>query len=168
MPATTRPVLLVLGRVLLARNLRPALSSVSLVLAQVQQALGLSATAAGLLTTLPVLCLGVFAPLAPRLAQRLDAERAVFAVLFVLAAGTALRGAFGWLPTILIERGVSALQAGFLLSLAVLLQLVTAFSGPWLATQIGRDRRPVLWLMLTLALARLLGSLWAPLGSLWR
>jgi hypothetical protein len=43
---TTRPALLMLGLVLVALNLRPALSSVSPVLAQVQQALGLSATAA--------------------------------------------------------------------------------------------------------------------------
>src|SRR5699024_4335636 len=38
----------------------------------------------GVLTTLPVLCLGLAAPLAPRLARRIGSERAVLVVLVVL------------------------------------------------------------------------------------
>nr|WP_279591004.1 MFS transporter [Modestobacter marinus] len=52
---------------------------------------GLSSALAGLLTALPVLCFGAFAPLAPRLARRIGLETAVAASLVLLAAGIALR-----------------------------------------------------------------------------
>ena len=54
-PLVARPWLLLLGLVLVALNLRPALSSMAPLLAEVSSSLGLSAAKAGLLTTLPVL-----------------------------------------------------------------------------------------------------------------
>ena len=94
-PATTRPWLLLLGLVLVALNLRPALSSIAPLLNNVSDSLDMSAAEAGLLTTLPVLCLGLFAPLAPVLARRFGSERVVLAILLSLAAGLALRSGFG-------------------------------------------------------------------------
>ena len=94
-PPTSRPWLLLLGLVLVALNLRPALSSLSPLLSEVSASLGLSAARAGLLTTLPVLCLGLFAPLAPLLARRFGAERVVLGILLTLAGGILLRSAFG-------------------------------------------------------------------------
>ena len=94
-PLVSRPWLLLLGLVLVALNLRPALSSLSPLLSEVSSSLGLSAAGAGLLTTLPVLCLGLFAPLAPILARRFGAERVVLGILLTLAAGILLRSAFG-------------------------------------------------------------------------
>ncbi|ONH55203.1 MFS transporter, CP family, cyanate transporter [Pseudomonas cedrina] len=94
-PQVLRPWLLLLGLVLVALNLRPALSSLSPLLSEVSGSLGLSAARAGLLTTLPVLCLGLFAPLAPILARRFGAERVVLGILLTLAAGIVLRSAFG-------------------------------------------------------------------------
>lgn len=88
------PWLLLLGLVLVALNLRPALSSLAPLLNTVRDGTGLSAAAAGLLTTLPVLCLGLFAPLAPMLARRLGAERTVLLILLTLAAGIVLRSLF--------------------------------------------------------------------------
>lgn len=93
--AAPRPWLLLLGLILVGMNLRPALSGLSPLLKEVSAATGLSATAAGLLTTLPVLCLGLFGPLAPRLARRLGAERAIALVLLCLAGGIALRTQWG-------------------------------------------------------------------------
>ncbi|MFG0632380.1 CynX/NimT family MFS transporter [Pseudomonas sp. xss_2] len=90
-----RPWLLLLGLVLVALNLRPALSSMAPVLGQVSEGLGLSASAAGLLTTLPVLCLGLFAPLAPVLARRFGSERVILGILLTLALGIVIRSAFG-------------------------------------------------------------------------
>ncbi|AXY44161.1 MFS transporter [Halomonas sp. JS92-SW72] len=78
--------------VLVGLNLRPALSSLAPVLTRIQQDTGLSPLAIGALTTLPVLCLGLFAPLAPLLAKRLGPERALAAGLALLAGGLALRG----------------------------------------------------------------------------
>ncbi|WP_094506612.1 CynX/NimT family MFS transporter [Brucella thiophenivorans] len=89
---TAMRVLLGLSLVLIAANLRPVFSSVSVLLPEIIEATGMSTTAAGFLTTLPVVCLGVFAPFAPRLAQRFGAERVLLFVLIVLTLGTAIRG----------------------------------------------------------------------------
>lgn len=94
-PALHKPWLLILGLVLVALNLRPALSSMAPLLGEVSASLGLSGSTAGLLTTLPVLCLGLFAPLAPILARRFDSERVVLGVLIILAAGITLRSQLG-------------------------------------------------------------------------
>src|SRR3546814_16813896 len=42
---------------------------------------------------------------------------------------------FGWLPLILIERGLSAMAAGYVLAWLMTLQLSRSFSVPWLATR---------------------------------
>lgn len=94
-PILRRPWLLLLGLILVALNLRPALSSMAPMLSEVSKTLGLSAAQAGLLTTLPVLCLGLFAPLAPVLARRFGAERVVLGILLMLAGGIILRSSFG-------------------------------------------------------------------------
>lgn len=90
-----RPWLLLLGLVLVALNLRPALSSMAPVLGQVSEGLGLNASQAGLLTTLPVLCLGLFAPLAPMLARRFGSERVIVGILLTLALGIVVRSSLG-------------------------------------------------------------------------
>ncbi|WP_025994647.1 CynX/NimT family MFS transporter [Pseudomonas viridiflava] len=94
-PILKRPWLLLLGLVLVALNLRPALSSIAPLLNSVSDSLGMSAAEAGLLTTLPVLCLGLFAPLAPILARRFGSERVVLVILLMLASGLAVRSLFG-------------------------------------------------------------------------
>lgn len=92
--------------VLLALNLRPVFSSLSPLVDEVRDDLGLSAAAAGLLTTLPVLCLGAFAQLAPRLAARFPIERLLVACAIATGAGAAFRGV-GTFPA-LIAGGVLA------------------------------------------------------------
>jgi MFS transporter, CP family, cyanate transporter len=82
---------LVVLLVLVGLNLRPALSSLAPLLARVQAETGLSAAAIGALTTLPVLCLGLFAPLAPWLSRRIGIERTLSLALLLLAAALALR-----------------------------------------------------------------------------
>lgn len=94
-PVVLRPGLLLLGLVLVALNLRPALSSMAPLLGEVSDRLGLSAAQAGLLTTLPVLCLGLFAPLAPILARRFGTERVVLGILVALGGGIVLRSCLG-------------------------------------------------------------------------
>ena len=94
-PASKHPWFLLFGLVLVALNLRPALSSMAPLLSEVSASLGLSAAKAGLLTTLPVLCLGLFAPLAPILARRFGSERVVLGILMTLACGIILRSSLG-------------------------------------------------------------------------
>lgn len=76
---------------LIAFNLRPLFASLSVLLPEIAQALHISGTVAGYLTTLPVLCLGVFAPLTPSLADRYGVERVLLIVLVLIGVGTALR-----------------------------------------------------------------------------
>src|ERR1700712_5790641 len=83
--------LLVAAVVAVALNQRPAVVAVAPVLGQLRADTGLGSAMAGLLTTLPVLCFGAFAPVAPRLARRIGLETAVALSLVVLAAGIALR-----------------------------------------------------------------------------
>jgi CP family cyanate transporter-like MFS transporter len=68
--------------------------------------LGLSAAAAGLLTTGPLLCLGILAPLGPRIARRMPVERLLVACALATAAGVGARGL----------GGTAALYAGTLLA----------------------------------------------------
>ncbi|ENS90147.1 hypothetical protein B984_01219 [Brucella melitensis UK31/99] len=91
-PSKALRILLGASLVLIAANLRPVFSSVSVLLPEIIQATGMSSVSAGVLTTLPVVCLGAFAPFAPRLAQRFGAERTLLFVLIVLTVGTAIRG----------------------------------------------------------------------------
>lgn len=83
--------LVLLGVLAVALNLRPALTSLAPLLGRIQEQTGLGASAAGLLTTAPVLCLGLFGPLAPWLARRIGSERTVGLFLLVLGAGCLLR-----------------------------------------------------------------------------
>ncbi len=73
-------------------NLRPAMSSVAPLLSRLQETAGLSPASAGILTTLPVLFLGLLAPLAPLLAKQLGSERALSSALLLLTCGLILRG----------------------------------------------------------------------------
>ena len=77
--------------VLLAINLRSVLAALPPLVEDVRADLGLSAAAAGVLTTLPVLCMGAFAPVAPRVAARVPMERALVACALLTAAGTGIR-----------------------------------------------------------------------------
>jgi MFS transporter, CP family, cyanate transporter len=63
-------VLLLLGIVLLAANLRLALTGVAPLIGQIRADTGISNGVAGLLTTLPLLAFGLLSPIAPRVARR--------------------------------------------------------------------------------------------------
>src|SRR5690348_9335409 len=77
--------------VAVALNQRPAVVAVAPVLRDLRADTGLGSAMAGLLTTVPVLCFGAIAPLAPRVARRIGLETAVAVSLVLLAAGIALR-----------------------------------------------------------------------------
>lgn len=89
-PAVRWPVAVAV--VLIAFNLRPAFSSIAPVLNEIMADTGLTATGASVLTTAPVLCLGLFGPLAPWLARRIGTERTTLAALLAILLGTGLRG----------------------------------------------------------------------------
>ena len=97
------PALLVTAIFLAALNLRAALASVPPLVHTIQDDLGLSSAAAGLLTTVPVLCMGLFAPVSQRLAHRVGREATVAVALGLLVAGLLLRLGGGSFPVLLVS-----------------------------------------------------------------
>ena len=83
--------LLVLGIVLSALNLRPAITSLGALLEEVRDGLGMSGSVAGLLTSVPPLCFAVFGVMAPRLARRFGAGAVVCAGMAAIATGLLIR-----------------------------------------------------------------------------
>lgn len=81
--------------ILCGLNLRTVYSSYSAVLAEIAAATGMSGLAVSLMTTVPVTCLGVFAPFAPLLARRFGTERTLLGAMVVLTLGLTARGLGG-------------------------------------------------------------------------
>ena len=95
-------VLVVLGIVVLAVNLRPAAVSVGPVLDEIQDGLHMSPLAAGLLTALPVLSFATVGALAPRLARGVGVHRLTMLALVCVTVGLALRAHVGHTATFLV------------------------------------------------------------------
>lgn len=77
--------------VLLAFNLRPAVNALGVVLPELQEATGLSGTAAGLLTALPTMCFAVMGFAVSGISAKIGARQAVLYSLVVLTGGQLLR-----------------------------------------------------------------------------
>ncbi|PFG39467.1 CP family cyanate transporter-like MFS transporter [Georgenia soli] len=96
LPSPARGVMpwaVVAGVVLVALSLRGPIVAPAPVIGDIRADLGLSATTAGLLTSLPVLCFALATPLATRVIRRAGAELAVVACLLGVLAGTIVRSA---------------------------------------------------------------------------
>lgn len=85
------PALLLVGIVLASLNMRAALASASPLVGEIGASFGLSSTATSLVTSVPVLFLGLGAAVAPWLARRLGAETVLLGALLLLAGGILLR-----------------------------------------------------------------------------
>ncbi|MER7974361.1 MFS transporter, partial [Streptomyces sp. NPDC096080] len=85
------PVLLAAGLLLAALNLRMAVASVGPVLSDIERGQPLSATATGVLTTIPVLCFGGFAFATPALVRRWGMHRLLGATMLLLGIGVLAR-----------------------------------------------------------------------------
>ncbi|MEO6943725.1 MAG: MFS transporter [Lacisediminihabitans sp.] len=72
-------------------NLRGAIVGVSPLIEMIRADNHYTAATVGLLTTIPVLCFGIFSPLVPELARRIGIERSIFAALGALILGILLR-----------------------------------------------------------------------------
>ncbi|MFJ3487770.1 CynX/NimT family MFS transporter [Pseudomonas sp. NPDC090202] len=81
----------VIGLLVLSIALRPAIVSIGPILLLIQQHFQLSFTQAALLTSIPDVCMGVLALLAPNLTRRFGTDRCVVAALSLLGVATLLR-----------------------------------------------------------------------------
>ncbi|MFI1283914.1 CynX/NimT family MFS transporter [Streptomyces sp. NPDC020858] len=99
-PSWLGPVLIV-GIVLAALNLRPAITSLGALFEETRTGLGMSGTVAGLITSVPALCFAVFGVTAPRLSRRFGPAAVVCAGMAAVATGLLIRpfaaGAAGFL-----------------------------------------------------------------------
>jgi MFS transporter, CP family, cyanate transporter len=89
--AGARAGLLAASILLLASNLRAALTSVGPLIGEIRGEEGISHGVAGLITTVPLLAFAAMSSQAPRLARRYGVERTLLASMLVLTAGILLR-----------------------------------------------------------------------------
>jgi CP family cyanate transporter-like MFS transporter len=159
-PATSQGLLLA-AVLLVSVNLRGAIAAVSPVLPQIREDLHLSAGAAGLLTTLPVLCFAAAAPVGAWLGRRTGMERAITLGCLAIAAGTAVRSVGG---VAVLMTGTLVIGLAMTLGNVLLPVVVKRDFGPRAGTVTG---------LYTAALcggAALTAALTAPLAALtgWR
>ncbi|MDN6440114.1 MAG: MFS transporter [Corynebacterium nuruki] len=106
--------LVVAGILLVAANLRAAITTVGPVLTGIEDDLGITSSAASFLVSLPLLTFAVVSPFVPRLAQRLGLEWIIAGGLVILAAGLVLRSvppqALLWVGTVLIGVSIAVLN----------------------------------------------------------
>ena len=129
--------LLALSLILIACNLRPVFGSLSVVLPEIMRDTGLTSTGASMLTTLPILCLGLFSLPTPALARRFGAERVLLMDLVLIASGTLLRATGSvfslFLSAVLAGAGIamgnvllpSLIKRSFALKVALMMGLYT-------------------------------------------
>lgn len=133
---------LLLALVLAAINLRPGITSLAPLIERIANELSLSRSLISLTTALPVLCMGLLAPVAPRLALRLGLERTIALCLAVIALALLLR--------------LAGQTSSVLIGSAVLLGAAIAVAGPLLSGFIkrhfaGRMGQVVGWYSLSMA-----------------
>lgn len=83
--------LLVIAIILVAANLRPAITSVGPIIGTIQKDVGLAHWSAGLLMSLPLILFAVISPVVPKLANRWTNEGTLLIGLIVLFAGIGIR-----------------------------------------------------------------------------
>ncbi|WP_405091998.1 MFS transporter [Micromonospora sp. NBC_01392] len=98
-PAAVSPVrgglLVLVGMLLVALNLRAAVTSLGALLDEIRVGLGLSGTMAGLVTTLPTIAFAGLGALTPWLVRRWAAPRVLVLAMIALTAGQVLRAVTG-------------------------------------------------------------------------
>ncbi|MGH8360528.1 MAG: MFS transporter, partial [Pseudomonas sp.] len=102
--------------VVLGLNLRPILSSISPLLGEIRLATGLSFQSSALLTSLPVICMGLVALVGVRLEAKLGERRGIALGLMMILLACLARWLFGQAPALLATAlfggaGVALIQA---------------------------------------------------------
>ncbi|MCX4833418.1 CynX/NimT family MFS transporter [Streptomyces sp. NBC_01016] len=123
--------LVVVGIVLAAVNLRPAITSLGALLEEVRDGLGMSGSVAGLLTSVPPLCFAIFGVMAPRLARRFGPSAVVCAGMFAIAAGLVVRPFTGGTAGFLVASALG------LMGIAVSNVLMPVIVKRWFPDKVG-------------------------------
>ncbi|CQR48345.1 putative transporter YycB [Paraliobacillus sp. PM-2] len=88
---STRYILFTIGIILVAFNLRPAITSVGPLVGPIRDQMGLDNWNVGLITSLPLLSFAIMSPLAPKLRNRVGNELSILIGLILLFIGIITR-----------------------------------------------------------------------------
>ena len=158
-PSSLRPTAAILAVVVLvALNLRLALSSLPAVATEIQTETGWSSAVIGALTTVPVLTMGLFALLVPRMAGYFGRRTTVAIALIMMMIGLGMRA----LGAIALTLFVSALFAG--IAIAIIGGLLPGIVREQLAHSMGTAT--ALWAASMMGGAALGAALTVPLAQL--
>jgi CP family cyanate transporter-like MFS transporter len=150
--------LCLLALVLAAINLRPGITSFAPLIERIATDLSLSRGWVSLVTALPVLCMGLLAPLAPRLALRFGLERTISACLGLILLALMVR--------------VEGDRSVILIGSAALLGTGIAIAGPLLSGFIrqhfhGNIGRVVAWYSLSMTIGGAAGAVLTAPAQAW-
>jgi CP family cyanate transporter-like MFS transporter len=102
---------LYIGIILIGANLRAPITSLGPILPDIQAALGLSGSAAGVLNAIPLLVFALLSLAAPWFGRKFGGARVLGAALLAIAAGTGLRsmplGGALWVGTLMLSAGIA-------------------------------------------------------------
>lgn len=105
------PFSLYIGIIFIGANLRAPITSLGPVLPDIQTALGLSGSAAGLLNSIPLLVFAILSLVAPLLGGKYGSSRVLGAALLAIAGGTGLRSMplddAVWAGTLMLSAGIA-------------------------------------------------------------
>ncbi|MFI8481154.1 CynX/NimT family MFS transporter [Pseudomonas sp. NPDC078700] len=153
-PASKTLLLIVL--IVAAINLRPGITSLAPLIERIADELSLSRSLISLTTALPVLCMGLLAPFAPRFALRLGLERTIMLCLMLISGALSIR---------LIEDSTPVLIGS-----SVVLGAAIAIAGPLLSGFIkryfvGHVGKVVAWYSLSMAIGGAAGAVLTALAT---
>ncbi|WP_121966092.1 MFS transporter [Myroides sp. N17-2] len=96
-----KKILMLLGIIFIASNLRAPLTSVGPVISEISKSLALSNTTAGLVTTIPLMAFGFLSSMVPRISRRYGMEIVLLVSLILLSIGLVIRP-YGSLVTLFL------------------------------------------------------------------
>ncbi len=112
-------ILIIITIFAISVNLRPAITSIGPLLETIREQLSLSNTQISLLTSVPVMCMGIFASLAPILNRKFGLQYTIYAMLILIGVMTGLRGFVSGFPVLITTAfiiGIAIAVIGPLLS----------------------------------------------------
>lgn len=96
-----KKLLMLLGIIFIASNLRAPLTSVGPVISEISKSLALSNTTAGLVTTIPLMAFGFLSSMVPKVSRRYGMELVLLGSLILLSIGLVIRP-YGSLVTLFL------------------------------------------------------------------
>lgn len=106
---------------LVSINLRPAVTSIGPILSTISDSLGVSSTQISLLTSIPVFCMGLFAPLAVPLQKKFGYKWSIVILLMLIGFATSARIIYsGYIALV-----ITSFLAGF--AIAIISPMINAY-----------------------------------------